>query len=128
MNGKSFIFVTIILLPSVIVLATNYADKTHAISILLSFNDLASITLLPFIAGIVFKPRMSYLLVGTLPALLITTKSLCFDGAERIVVVGLVVFVCISVISCTFAVAVKYLYQKHLTRNSSVTAHKRAAP
>ena len=128
MNIRNFIFITILLLPSVIVLAANSVAKSHAIGTLLSITDLASITLLPFIGGLIFKTRMSYLLSGCLPILFIATKSLYFDGAERIVAVGLVVFICSSVISCSLAVAGKYLCQKHLINNSSGSAQKHAAP
>lgn len=112
MNGKSLGFVAVLLLPSVIVLALNSVPKTHAINTLLSITDLAGITLLPFIGGLVFKTRMSYLLSGSLPVLLITTKSLYFDGAERIVIVGLIMFICISIASCSVAVAGKYIFKK----------------
>ena len=128
MNDKSLIFVSILLLPSVIVLALNSVDKTQAIEVILSIMDLAGITLLPFIGGLIFKTRMAYLLAASLPVSFIITKSLYFEGAERIVMVGLVVFMCVSIISCSLAIAGKYIYQKHLTRHSSGTAQKRAAP
>lgn len=122
MNGKNLTFITILLLPSVIVLVLNSVEKTHTIDTLLSITDLAGITLLPFVGGLIFKARMSYILAGSLPMLFIATKSLYFDGAERIVAAGFVVFLISSFGSCSIAVAGKYIFQRHLTRHSNGTA------
>lgn len=121
MNIRNLTFIAILLLPSIIVFIINSAAKTNQIDTLSSANDLLGITLLPFIAGLVFKTKESYILATSSPIIFISTKSLFFDGAERIVFLGFVVFLVVSIISCSLAVAGKYIYKKHLTRHSNGT-------
>ena len=117
MNIRNTIFIILLLTPSVMVFLLNSVEKTNIVDALLSVNDLLGITLLPFLGALILKKRISFLLAASIPILFIFTKSFFYDGAERLIATGTIVFLAISVISWALGFTIKHLYQKHLTRH-----------
>jgi hypothetical protein len=128
MNIRNLIFVILLLAPGLVVLVLHFSDKSIYTDTIASINDLLGITLLPSIGGLLFKNKTSFMLAFAISSSLIFTKSLFFEGAERIVFAGYVIFITLSIISCSIGCLIKYLYKRHLISHSSGTAQKRAAP
>ena len=113
MNLKKSLWIALLLVPSLLVFIINSVEKSNFIDTLAPINDLVGLTLFPFIGSLIFKNKTALLLAVSIPLLLIFSKLLFYDGAERIVVVGLVVATSVALVSCLFGCAIKFIYLKH---------------
>lgn len=113
MNKNNSIFILLLVGPSIIIYLLSLMDTTTLLDDLAAALTLASITLCPFIGAIIFKYKISIYLALSIPLVLTVTKALNFDGAERLVAVGFIIFFGASIISCALGCLIKSLYKKY---------------
>lgn len=116
MTKNNTVFAILLIGPSAVLYVLGYATPTPCLDSLSAMLTLAAVTLCPWLGALFFERLRAITLCLLIPFVLICTKSLSFDGAERLVVAGLLVSVVFSVISCAFGLAVKYLYAKYYPR------------
>lgn len=113
MTKNRAVFAVLLIGPSAVLYLLSYADPTSFLDSLSATLTLSAVTLCPLLGALYFERKRAITLCLLIPFVLILTKAFDFDGAERLVVAGLLVSVVFSVISCALGLAVKYLYAKY---------------
>lgn len=110
---SKLLFAAFFMGPSVALYALSYVDSAPLLGTLSAALTLAAVTLFPLVGALYFDRNKSICLSLLIPLVLTLSKALNFDGAERLVVVGFLVFLVSSTLSWVLGRLIKYLYRKY---------------
>lgn len=113
MNKNDAVFAMLLACPSMLVFLLGYIHSMPVLDNLSAAFALIAITLCPFLGAVFFEWNESLILSLLIPVALTLAKAAHFDGAERLVVVGFMVFLGASFASCSIGWLIKYLYAKY---------------
>jgi hypothetical protein len=118
LSKNQLVFVALLIGPSVLLYGLSRFDSSSFVDAFSAAVTLAAKTFCPFTGALYFDRAKSIYLSLLIPLLLTLVKLLDFDGAERVVVVGFLVFLALSVLSCALGWLIKLLYRKRYAKTS----------
>lgn len=112
-SKANLIFMLLLIGPSMILYPLSHVDSTATVDNLAAAGTYAAITVCPFTGALYFGKSRSIYLSLLAPLVLTVTKAINFEGAERLVVVGFLVFLVFSTLACALGWLVKYSYRRY---------------
>lgn len=113
MNKREAAFLVLLAGPSLSVFVLSYVHSVPFLETILLALTFFAIAICPLVGALLFERNESIILSLLIPFALTAAKAANFDGAERLVVAGFVVFLMASILFWMLGCLIKYLYARY---------------